>query len=293
MTLRYGSGGGLLQTIRDGGSSVDVDAAGNIYLAGFFVVPETASSVAKYDAAGARVWTAPLGASPDALSAPLVAADSTGTVTAAATVREQSTGNGDYLTIRFAADGRELWRYRFGGQADPGQQDEVAGLAIDGGGAALVTGTSWSGYVSIGGTATDIVTLKFPAGAAPALLAPSQLDATPLSSSQIRLRWQDNAGTEDGFRIERCAGLGCTGLHPGRRRGARRDELRRRRARAQQRVLVSRASVQRRRCLDLLQHGHGEDAAQVSDPIRHVVADVYRGVVSAVRRGPARRFRSA
>ena len=212
VTLRYGGGGSLLQTIRDGGSSVDVDAAGNIYLAGFFVVPETASSVAKYDAAGARVWTAPLGASPDMLSAPLVAADSTGTVTAAATVREQSTGNGDYLTIRFAADGRELWRYRFGGQADPGQQDEVAGLAIDAGGAALVTGTSWNGYLSIGGTATDIVTLKFPAGAAPALLAPSQLDATPLSSSQIRLRWQDNAGTEEGFRIERCAGLGCTGF---------------------------------------------------------------------------------
>jgi len=212
VTLRYDGGGGVLQTIRDGGSSVDVDAAGNMYLAGFFVVPETASSVAKYDAAGARVWAVPLGARPDALSAPLVAADSTGTVTVAATVREQSTGNGDYITIRFAADGRELWRYRFHGQDDPGQQDEVAGLAIDSGDTALVTGTSWNGYVSIGGTATDIVTLKFPPGAAPVLLAPSQLDATPLSNSQIRLRWQDNAGTEDGFRIERCAGTGCTGF---------------------------------------------------------------------------------
>ena len=26
------------------------------------------------------------------------------------------------------------------------------------------------------------------------------------------MRWQDNAGTEDGFRIERCAGTGCTGF---------------------------------------------------------------------------------
>jgi Fibronectin type III domain len=54
------------------------------------------------------------------------------------------------------------------------------------------------------------VTLRFPAGTAPALTAPTQLDATALSSTQIRLRWQDNAGTEDGFRIERCAGTGCT-----------------------------------------------------------------------------------
>ena len=56
------------------------------------------------------------------------------------------------------------------------------------------------------------MTLKFAAGAAPALLAPTGLQASALSASQIRLTWQDNAGTEDGFRIERCAGLGCTGF---------------------------------------------------------------------------------
>ncbi|HZO64932.1 MAG TPA: fibronectin type III domain-containing protein [Kribbellaceae bacterium] len=33
-----------------------------------------------------------------------------------------------------------------------------------------------------------------------------------MSRSQIRLTWRDNAGTEDGFRIERCQGLGCTGF---------------------------------------------------------------------------------
>jgi hypothetical protein len=212
VTLRYDAGGTLAQTIRsDGGASVDVDAAGNVYLAGTFVT--SPSTVAKFSASGARVWSAPLtvGAG-DALSWPFVAADSAGAVTVAGTVSDTSTGSGDYLTIRFAPDGRELWRHRFGGLAGPGQQDQVAGVAIDAGGAALVTGTSWNGYLSIGGTATDIVTLKFPAGAAPALVAPSQLDATGVSSSQIRLRWQDDAGTEDGFRIERCAGTGCTGF---------------------------------------------------------------------------------
>jgi hypothetical protein len=209
LTLRYDRSGTLLQTIRDaGGSSVDIDGTGNVYLVGSFFTPPATSSVAKHDAAGQRVWQAPLAV--DILSQPFVAADSTGAVTVAGTASDGSTGDGDYLTIRFAPDGRELWRHRFGGQVDPGQHDQVAGLAIDGSDAALVTGTSWNGYQSIGGTANDIVTLKFAAGAAPALTAPSALDAVAVSASTIRLRWQDNAGTEDGFRIERCQGTGCT-----------------------------------------------------------------------------------
>jgi hypothetical protein len=211
VTLRYDRGA-LLQTIRsDGGSSVDVDAAGSFYLAGFFIEGLGPSSVAKFDADGRRLWSTPVALGDrDFLSLPRVAADGSGAVTVAGTVRDLSTHNGDYLTIRYAADGSERWRHRFGGVPDPGQQDEVAALAVDGDGDALVTGTSWNGYLSIGGTANDIVTLRFPAGTAPALTAPSQLDATALSSSQIRLRWQDDAGTEDGFRIERCAGSGCT-----------------------------------------------------------------------------------
>ncbi len=90
-------------------------------------------------------------------------------------------------------------------------RDTVAGLAIDGGDDAVVAGTSWNGYLSYQhGTADDIVTLRFAAGTVPPLEAPSNLDATGISRSQIRLRWQDRAGTEDGFRIERCPGIGCT-----------------------------------------------------------------------------------
>ena len=210
LTLRYDAGGTLLQTIRsDGGASVDVDSAGNVFVAGTFVT--SPSTVAKFDAGGARVWSAPLtvGAG-DALASAFVAADSAGAVTVAGSVSDASTGSRDFLTIRFASDGRELWRHRFHGLADPGHHDQVAGVAIDAAGAALVTGTSWNGYISSGGTADDIVTLKFAAGAAPALVAPSGLVASALSATQIRLRWQDDAGTEDGFRVERCAGTGCT-----------------------------------------------------------------------------------
>ena len=40
--------------------------------------------------------------------------------------------------------------------------------------------------------------------------APSNLSATAVSASQVDLSWADNAGNEDGFKIERCAGSGCT-----------------------------------------------------------------------------------
>ena len=40
--------------------------------------------------------------------------------------------------------------------------------------------------------------------------APSGLTASDVSNKQINLSWIDNAVTEDGFRIERCSGAGCT-----------------------------------------------------------------------------------
>ncbi len=40
--------------------------------------------------------------------------------------------------------------------------------------------------------------------------APTNLAAASVSSSQIDLSWVDNSGDEDGFKIERCPGAGCT-----------------------------------------------------------------------------------
>ncbi|MGH7672148.1 MAG: fibronectin type III domain-containing protein [Gemmatimonadales bacterium] len=42
------------------------------------------------------------------------------------------------------------------------------------------------------------------------LVAPSALVATAVSASQINLSWTDNGSGEAGFKIERCAGAGCT-----------------------------------------------------------------------------------
>lgn len=212
ITLRYDAQGALLQTIQGegaGGDAVDVDTAGNFYVAGSLVGTPGGSTTARYDVAGARSWATPLALdSSDAMLVTAVAVGSAGAITVAGTVIDVFNHNSDYLTIRYAADGRELWRHRFNGTGD--REDRVAGLAVDGTDAALVTGTSWSDYLSIGGTADDIVTLKFPTGLVPPLSAPSHLTASTVSASQIQLRWHDNAGTETGFRIERCQGVGCT-----------------------------------------------------------------------------------
>jgi hypothetical protein len=47
--------------------------------------------------------------------------------------------------------------------------------------------------------------------AAPAVpAAPTNLTATAVSRSQIKLSWTDNSGNETGFKIERCKGATCT-----------------------------------------------------------------------------------
>jgi carboxypeptidase T len=42
--------------------------------------------------------------------------------------------------------------------------------------------------------------------------APGNLAATAMSSSRIDLAWADNSNNESGFKIERCAGAGCSSL---------------------------------------------------------------------------------
>src|SRR5688572_8143365 len=44
----------------------------------------------------------------------------------------------------------------------------------------------------------------------PVPTAPSNLSATPVTTSQIQLNWSDNSADETGFQIERCAGETCS-----------------------------------------------------------------------------------
>ncbi len=123
------------------------------------------------------------------------------------------TGEADYYATKFSPGGQQLWAHRFNGTGD--RLDVVAGAALDHADDLYVTGTSWSNYISLKGTADDIVTLKFsgqsngpPPAAAPA--APSSLVARAASKTRITLSWTDNAGNEARFRIERCTGGSCT-----------------------------------------------------------------------------------
>ena len=68
-----------------------------------------------------------------------------------------------------------------------------------------------SAYNTAGSSApSNVATATTPAAAPTIPTAPSGLSATAMSSSQIDLRWTDGSGNEDGFKIERCTGAGCT-----------------------------------------------------------------------------------
>jgi hypothetical protein len=67
---------------------------------------------------------------------------------------------------------------------------------------------SWQPEAAPGKTIFDNFALSYLAAGVPT--APSNLVATGVSSSQISLTWADNSGNEDGFRVERCQGAGCT-----------------------------------------------------------------------------------
>ena len=65
---------------------------------------------------------------------------------------------------------------------------------------AATNGAGTSGYSNTASATTQ--------GTVPA--APSSLNASAVSASQINLTWSDNAANETGFVIERCQGAGCS-----------------------------------------------------------------------------------
>jgi uncharacterized delta-60 repeat protein len=218
ITLKYDRNGNLLRTIRGqaaGGAAIDADSAGNFCVVGFFPNPDLSFRwfEAKYDVNGDNVWATPLAVpSGSFLGEMKLLVDSVGNIFVAGTLRDLSTIASDYLTIKCAPNGSELWQNRFNGTGN--RDDNVAAISRDSTDNIYVTGTSWGDYVTLGGTADDIVTLRFVSGSipppSPPPLAPTNLRATATSSIVIRLNWTDQSNDETGFKIERCQDAGCT-----------------------------------------------------------------------------------
>jgi hypothetical protein len=209
LTLHYGPDGTLLQAMQEpatgNGMAIALDPVGDVYVA-------TESALYKYSSSLAAIRTVPLAGN---LSVAALGVDSRSNVLVAATVFAPSTFARDFHTTKLDALGRVVWTHRFNGTGN--RDDVLAAAAFDGADNFTVTGTSWSNYVSSGGTAEDIVTFTFlasdggtPIPQLPA--APGNLTATSLSRSQIRLSWSDQSSNESGFTIERCTGASCSGF---------------------------------------------------------------------------------
>jgi hypothetical protein len=141
----YGPGFG-----QDGASAIALDAGGNVLVTGHSYGEDTGEDYAtlKYDSDGQLIWSArytwPGGVSlwytND--SARYLAVDGAGNVY----VTGYSGGVtfwADYLTIKYDANGNELWRARYDGITQEG--DYVSGLGLDAQGNVYITGNS-GGY---------------------------------------------------------------------------------------------------------------------------------------------------
>jgi hypothetical protein len=212
--LKYDRNGNLLfanRQVAAGGQSIDTDLFGNIAVTG--IATNGFPAAAKFDGSGNLIWVKVFS---ELQVLPLqVLAGTDGRVFLSGSIASTGSFNIDYWTAELDLLGTLTSEHRFNGTGDRG--DQVRDMCFDSAGNLLVTGTSWGNYGSIGGTADDMVTLKFNTGGAvspQAPAAPSSLNARGTSINRITLNWQDNSGNENGFRIERCQGAGCNDFAP-------------------------------------------------------------------------------
>jgi hypothetical protein len=138
------------------GRSVEVDSAGNIYVFGATrgYSPYYSYLLIKYDTDGDILWTRKYNGPGRMQDEPAdMVLDALGNIYVTGGSVGQGTGS-DYATIKYDADGNELWVARLDGPAH--SQDAVSAMKLDGEGSVYVTGTT----IGIG-TTYDYTTVKY------------------------------------------------------------------------------------------------------------------------------------
>lgn len=209
LTIKYNSSGVLqwLQRYNGTGNGFDeawgiaVDALGNVYVTGESVgnVGTNDYLTVKYNVTGIQQWVARYNGPANSIDiAHALALDSLGNIY----VTGQSSGsssNRDYTTLKYNSSGVQQWEARYNG---PGNSvDHGKAITVGAFGNVYVTGLS-RGSNNI----EDYATLKY----IQQPYSPTNLSALAISSSKINLNWNDNAGNETGFKIERSTNGGST-----------------------------------------------------------------------------------
>jgi uncharacterized delta-60 repeat protein len=168
VTVKYDSGGNFqwAKTYTgpgsgsDFGDSIAIDTTGKIYVTGVVSNGSDASAdylTIKYDQNGNELWARAYNGTGSGWDiARDLALDSSGNVV----VTGESVGipgtNMDYATVKYDANGNELWVMRYNGPGGPPYVDQALALAIDSSGNVFVTGRSF-----ITGHNYDYATVKY------------------------------------------------------------------------------------------------------------------------------------
>ena len=136
-----------------------VDSTGNVYVTGhsWSDSPRLGYDYAtiKYNSNGNQLWVARYNGPGDVIDgAHALALDGQGNAYVAGLCCYGVGGGGDFATIKYDPEGRQLWSYRYNGVANA--YDEARALAVDGQGNVYVSG--WSEGV---GTSSDYATVKY------------------------------------------------------------------------------------------------------------------------------------